>query len=566
MKRILVICVIVIMTFGVLVACDSSNNNVDDSIEPVEPIGFSIVQIEDTQQIEVTWGKTEYAVLDITVTHGNQVVNKKSVDAQKEKQTVLDAYYGKHQVTIVGKDANSVVIGEETQEVVLSADEYVIAPIAGSMPQLYFTLYMAEITKDYTIPAFVWLTRPGSWNWDNLPKNVYPMPNADRSEVLKHDNYNKMVDYTDAYIEELFSVNEQSKFNLYINDFNSYLYLKLLAGNGIPEENYTVTLLSDGGASYVDFNEAFNSNDPQFDADEKYEDMSLKLEKTYEEVRTAKDYYWGDFTVDTTAIRQYSYVAAKEKDNVEWWLLRPREGVLCSPDADFINTVLTTDKTEGIIEERNFEDPLKNLSKEQESALKALYSFDNDMFEEAKAQDKKVMMILGSWAKADNEPYFEAYVRFIKLYYGDEFVYYYKGHPHTPTELYPSKQKQLKNLDLIDVKSSINAELILFFCPDIYMCGYNSSTFMSVEAPELAQAMFNMKKDECTAECKDIIGMFLSKIDVSKSKYKSLCKNSKHSYFLVEYNDGSNMIGIYDDTARTIKNYKVENNKFIEVK
>lgn len=77
MKRILVICVIVIMTFGVLVACDSSNNNVDDSIEPVEPIGFSIVQIEDTQQIEVTWGKTEYAVLDITVTHGNQVVNKK---------------------------------------------------------------------------------------------------------------------------------------------------------------------------------------------------------------------------------------------------------------------------------------------------------------------------------------------------------------------------------------------------------------------------------------------------------------------------------------------------------
>jgi len=79
------------------------------------------------------------------------------------------------------------------------------------MPQLYFTLNMKEITKDYTIPSFVWLARPGSWNWDNLPENVYAMPNVDKAEVLKHDNYDKMVQYTDAYIEELYSINPNAK-------------------------------------------------------------------------------------------------------------------------------------------------------------------------------------------------------------------------------------------------------------------------------------------------------------------------------------------------------------------
>ena len=117
---------------------------------------------------------------------------------------------------------------------------------------------MKEITNDHQIPAFVWLARPDSWNWDKLPENVYAMPNAPIEEVLTHNNYDKMVEATDAYIEELYSINSGSKFNLYINDYNSYLYLKLLAGNGIPESNYYVTLLSDGGASYADFNKAIS--------------------------------------------------------------------------------------------------------------------------------------------------------------------------------------------------------------------------------------------------------------------------------------------------------------------
>ena len=560
MKKILSLIILAFAMSFLLAACGDQNETAD----------FNFSQIGEEQRLEVSWN-SEYQMkkIEVTVKHGDRVVSKTTVegDMLSGKEIEVDAYYGKHDVTVNAtfESGKSMTVDKQIS---LSASEYVIAPISGSMPQLYFTLNMTEITNGGKIPTFVWLTRPDSWNWDNLPENVFAMPTVDIDEVLTHNNYDKMVDVTDAYIEELYSIDPDSKFNLYINDYNSYLYLKLMAGNGIPEENYYVTLLSDGGASYSAFNAAFNSEDPDFDADAKYAEMAANLEALYAEVREVKDYNWTqEFCVSTSAFNQYSYVAAKEKNNVEWWILRPRAGVLCSPDEDFINTVLTTDKTEGIIEERNFASPLAAMTEEEKASLKALYNFNDEMFAAAEEQGKKAMMILGSWATAESEPDFEAYTRLVMAYYGDEFVYYYKGHPNTPTSLYPDKQEQLAALGLIDVESSINAELILFFYPDIYMCGYNSSTFMSVESSEMACAMFNMKKEACTAEYKDLIGIYLSKIeDAESSEYAELCGEAGHSYFLMEFNDTTDKdIGIYDDTDGTFSYYKIADGEFVPV-
>lgn len=555
-----------ILTFSMLFsACGDSALEVSTIHSDFTCI-FVINQVNEEQKLNIAYSSDENITkLEVTVKHGEQTVCEKTFegDALKEKNVTLDAFYGKHTVSI------KAIAGEfETNavsEIALSASEYVIAPISGSMPQLYFTLNMKEITNDHQIPAFVWLARPDSWNWENLPENVYAMPNAPIEEVLTHNNYDKMVEATDAYIEELFAINSGSKFNLYINDYNSYLYLKLLAGNGIPESNYYVTLLSDGGASYKDFNAAFNIEEDGFDADAKYADMAEKLEALYGEVREAKDYD-GDgskFSVDGEAFRQYAYVAAKEMNNVEWWILRPRAGVLCSPDEEFINMVLNDDKKEGIIEERNFANPLKAMTDEEKTALKSLYNFNNELFEAADESGKKAMMILGSWANPENEPDFEDYVNLVKAYYGEEeFVYYYKGHPNTPTSNYPDKQDQLEELDLIDVESSINAELILFFYPDIYMCGYNSSTFMSVESPEMACCMFNMsiadaEANEGTSEYRSLIGIYTSKI-TEDSPYASYCEG-EGNYYLIEFNNDKQDdadFAIFDAEANKITYHK----------
>ena len=563
MKKILSLIIIAFIISLLFVSCRGKQK---------ETASFNFSQIEKEQKIAVSWD-SEYTIdkLEITVDHGGRVVSKTTFegDILSDQKVEVDAYYGKHVLTV---DAAFEGGGSMTveKEIALSSDEYVIAPISGSMPQLYFTLNINEITKGGTVPAFVWLTRPDSWNWNKLPENVFAMPVVDIEEVLTHNNYNRMVEVTDAYIEELYSIDPNSKFNLYINDFNAYLYMKLMAGNGIPEDNYYVTLLSDGGASYAEFNNAFDSDHPDFDAYAKYLEMSAKLEALYAEVRETKDYYpSAKFTVDTSEFRQYPYVAAKEKDNVEWWILRAREGVLRSPDKDFINTVLNDDKTEGIIEERSFASPLAAMTEDEKETLRSFYNFKSETFQAAEQQGKRAMMILGSWANSENEPDFEAYVRFVKAYYGDEFVYYYKGHPNTPTSNHPHKQKQLEELGLIDVESSINAELILFFYPDIYMCGYDSSTFMSVERPEMACAMFNMKKENCTAEYKDLIGIYVSKLENSEnSPYGELCREAEHDYFLAEFHNDTTVgadIAIYDDTDRKIDYYKIVNGEFVAV-
>ncbi len=570
MKKITLI-ISFILAFSMLFAACSETALEISTVESDFVCAIAISQVDDEQKIKLSYTSDETVnKLIVTVKHGDDTVSETTFegDALNEKSVTVDAYYGKHNVTVKAYSNNGFE-SEVTQEVALSASEYIIAPISGSMPQLYFTLNMKEITNDYSIPAFVWLARPDSWNWDNLPQNVYPMPTVAKEEVLTHNNYDKMISVTDAYIEELFSINKNSKFNLYINDYNSYIYLKLLAGNGIPESNYYVTLLSDGGGSYKDFNDAFNIQEEGFDADAKYAEMAENLKKLYSEVREAKDYYYdtAKFTVDTSTFRQYSYVAAKEMDNVEWWILRPRAGVLCSPDEEFINTVLTTDKTEGIIEERNFANPLKAMTDEEKTALKSLYNFNNEMFESADEQGKKAMMILGSWANPENEPDFNDYVNLVKAFYGeDEFVYYYKGHPNTPTSNYPDKQAQLEELGLIDVESSINAELILFFYPDIYMCGYNSSTFMSVESEEMACCMFNMsiadaEANDGTSEYRGLIGIYTSKI-TEDSEYASLCEG-EGNYYLVEYNNAEANEGvefaIFDAASKKFTYYNANN-------
>ena len=562
MKRILSFVLSALMLVSLLAGCTKT---VTETLKTDFVCSFVITQVNDEQKINVAYNSDENITkLVLSVKHGEQTVCEKTFegDALNEKNVTVDAFYGKHTVSIkafAGEFETNTV-----SEIALSASEYIIAPISGSMPQLYFTLNMKEITKDHAIPAFVWLARPDSWNWENLPENVYAMPNAPIEEVLTHNNYDKMVEATDAYIEELYSINKNSKFNLYINDFNSYLYLKLLEGNGIPASNYYVTLLSDGGSSYKDFNLAFNIEEEGFDADAKYAEMAEKLDNLFAEVREAGDYDGGDsFSVDGNAFRQYSYVAAREKDNIEWWILRPRSGVLCSPDEEFINRVLNDDKREGVIEERNFANPLKVMTDEEKAELKSLYNFNNELFEAADESGKKAMMILGSWATAVNEPDFDDYVKLIKAYYGEEeFVYYYKGHPNTPTSNHPDKQAQLERLGLIDVESSINAELILFFYPDIYMCGYNSSTFMSVESPEMACCMFNMsiadaEANEATADYRGLIGIYTSKI-TEDSPYASYCEG-EGNYYLIEFNNDKQNdadFAIFDAAANKITYHK----------
>ena len=162
--------------------------------------------------------------------------------------------------------------------------------------------------------------------------------------------------------------------------------------------------------------------------------------------------------------------------------------------------------------------------------------------------------------RVNSEPYFEEFSKYVMKEYGSGYMYYYKGHPATPTKLYPEKQAQLDKLGIRDVESSIAAELILFFYPDVYVSGMSNSTLNgSYTAGHTCAYLGTRLAGKDTINRGELFQEFFTKITGDyEDSIKALCKNDpslEHSY-LVEYNtnDGDH-IAIYDSKANTLTKY-----------
>ena len=544
--------------------------------EPLE-CEFKVAQIGEEQKINVTWDCEEnLSQIKILVTHENTVVSKYTVkgeQALRDGSHEIYAYYGKQKVEVQAESYSGKSVSFN-QEISLSASEYNLAPLSGSMPVLMFTLSalkdngLTETESGKTIPTFVWLDRSGAWNWDKLPENVYPIPTATRPEYTTPNvNRNLMYNKTNAYIQELSEINPESKFNLYLNDYDTDQYLKMLVANGIPETNYTCTYISDGAFSYSIINNTFNVEN----ATEKYNTMLEKYNTTKEQVKERKYYsYDSGFEVVGKDLRPYLLVLANEDPNVRWWFPRLRtEHIKLDKDtSNFVqNKIFSSGSTlvSPNIKEYGINTLLTAIQADgtKVAELKALYRFNDDMFAEAKAQNKKAMMLLGSWAGNTPEANFVEYANFVKKYYGDEYVYYYKGHPNTPTAMYPDRAELLNEMGLIDLESTIAAELILFFFPDIYMSGYSSSTFTSLQNKEMACAFWGQTKAQAIAIANqngDMFDVYISHPSAHGNKYDEFMTNPEHKYYIVEFNDTSkHEFAIYDSTANTITYYNADN-------
>lgn len=359
----------------------------------------------------------------------------------------------------------------------------------------------------------------------------------------------------------MYEVNNQSKFNLYYSDFFNYAYVQATIANGIPSENYHVVLLSDGSASFLFFNNHFNNEN----ADAEYDKMVGKWTQLKKDV--AKSRYYGRYTtgvINAYDLQDYSYVIASEEENIEWWLTRI-SGTLAPNNPDFYSKVENNSKIKvkdlgkllSAIQNDQSENQYLSIDK-----LKKLYNFSEGMFEKAVTENKKVMVILGTWTETEIATNFDEYVKSVIAYYGDEYVYYYKGHPRNPTNSVNGKLEHLKSLGLIDVDSTIPAEFIFFFNPEAFCSGYTSSTFDFL-TPEKSCAVFGINMTDCNETYKSKIDIFIS---VAPSKIGNLTNLSNS--FLLEFADTTNYdIAIYNANRNNITYYKLdESNNYQEVK
>ncbi len=489
-----------------------------------------------------------------------------SLSKDQTEYTVDLVNFGKYTVSVEYLQGENVVEKSEDVTVGIAASAYNFAPISATFPAVLFSLSLWEgsdynITKDEDgnpIPTFAIFERADSWDWNNLPANVYKLPTASSSEFTGVqwggqswvDSRNKM----SAYIKDLYEISPDATFNLYYTDNYVENMLWLLVANQIPESQYHVILLSDGSGTYAYFNNTFRTDDGTLYDAMRADWVALK-QKTREEGKfnPAWAKYANGAHLSMTCLPKYAAVAA-EDENVDWWVARTN-GTFAIENEELLAKVINNCTVKGV------SGMLANVQASgNDKSFQQLYHFDGDMFDSANETGKPVMLILGSIVS--NEPDFKDYVRLIKKHYGDSYEYYYKGHPGTPTVLHPSKQEALKELGVTDVDSSIPAEMILFFFPDIYMCGYDSTTFQSVESDQMACGMFNSSKSEILANKTygEMLDFFTRRIDRTNnefSPYLSLCTETDHVYYLLEYNDTKDAdIAIYDANDQVITYYK----------
>ncbi len=506
----------------------------------------------ESQTIDVTWDTSKPVdKVTVSVYHGNNLVNEVTMTKFEDVnagQKAIEAYYGKMSVKVEVK--KGIYTTSEKMNVNLSASEYNIAPITATMPVTQFSLSLPEVTDNGRIPTFVWFKRSGAWDWNSLPQNVHPIPVAAGSNEFLNSAEEKMYKRTSAWVKELYEINKDSKFHFYYNDYFAYGWVQATYGNGIPAENYDVVLLSDGTASFEFFNQHFDNAN----ADAEYAKMAKEWKTLKKQVAKAGKYNKRSrFEIGADELREYAYVMATEESNVQWWLTRI-SGTLANNNPEFYNKV----ETNANVKVKNLGTLLANFTEDEgqymtTTSLKALYKFSDDMFEKAAKEDKKVMVILGSWTDTENESYFEQYTKATIAYYGDEYVYYYKGHPRNPTNSVPGKLERLKSWGLIDIDSTIPAEMIFFFNPEAFCSGLASTTFVSL-TDEQSCAIYNYKKDEFTESYKDKINVFMSKANASELG-GGLVPND--NCFLLEIEgDERYDIAIYNANKNSLKYYK----------
>lgn len=538
----------------------------------------SAEQIGQTQSIIVKWDTSKPVdEITITVKHGNDLITKKYITKYNEiaqGQIEIPVYYGKLTVNVSAKKG----IYKNTKETSVNVytDEYNIAPITATMPVTIFTLSLEDITKKGQIPTFVWFKRSGAWDWSKLPENVYPMPVASTSELL-NSGERVMYQKTSAYVKELYSMNKNSKFNFYYNDYFAFGALQATIANGIPESNYHITFLSDGTASFNYFNKHLNNSNYETE----YANMVEKYETLKTQIAKRKTYKQSSvgFSISANDLREYAFIMANEESNVDWWLTRA-DGTLGTYVIETtgksvyetlvkptIGTAIKVKDLKSLLVKIDPRVNSENASKTDEEIaeltkdlwfkkedLKSLYKFSDTMFDKAKEEGKEVMIILGTWTQTEQAEHYDNYVKAIQAYYGDNFVYYYKGHPKNPTDTVKGKREHLEEIGLIDIDSTIPAELIFFFNPEAYGSGYRSSTFLSVSA-EKTCAIIKERKDTFSESYKSNVDIFMSTNTLNSEKTGFV---DSSTCILFEFNDTTKYdIAIYNAETNELKYYKL---------
>ena len=516
---------------------------------------YEIIQSElGSQNILVKWNFNSSVNISINVKGvENEIIRTYNIYNSTIGEKLIKVYYGMPKLYI--KVQNYLFEKQIEKQFKIPAKEILFAAFPATLDSLLFSLNIFNITKNFSCPIYVFLMRYRMWNWTNLPENVFLFDILDENNYQKF-NYYKILDKLKIWINQIYQLNNSTLFNLFINDYHTYVIPICLFANNIPPENYKIYMLSDGTGSYLAFNKIFNDKDTYI---QNYNNMKNKYYVFRDYIRKRKSYDKDSRyskNINYRDLRSYAYIILKEENNTFWWLTKI-EGAFAPNNSEVLQELLNNPN----IEEKNINSLFKSLDKEQKEIIKDLFDLNSNFFEEAYKQNKSVMLIIGTHANVEKNLY--DYCLTTQLFYKDNYIYYYKAHPSTPIEDDQKKINNLKNISVLFVDSNIPFEMILYFNPNISCSGYYSSSFLEVGKQNL-KSLFGQYKQE--GEYYDKFDYFCQYIKNNDKKYgQYLNGNSDGTVLEINNNkliDFKYDFGIYLKNNKSIVYYK--NETFLE--
>ena len=516
---------------------------------------YEIIQSElGSQNILVKWNFNSSVNISINVKGvENEIIRTYNIYNSTIGEKLIKVYYGMPKLYI--KVQNYLFEKQIEKQFKIPAKEILFAAFPATLDSLLFSLNIFNITKNFSCPIYVFLMRYRMWNWTNLPENVFLFDILDENNYQKF-NYYRILDKLKIWINQIYQLNNSTLFNLFINDYHTYVIPICLFANNIPPENYKIYMLSDGTGSYLAFNKIFNDKDTYI---QNYNNMKNKYYVFREYIRNRKSYDKDSRyskNINYRDLRSYAYIILKEENNTFWWLTKI-EGAFAPNNSQVLQELLNNPN----IEEKNINSLFKSLDKEQKEIIKDLFDLNSNFFEEAYKQNKSVMLIIGTHANVEKNLY--DYCLTTQLFYKDNYIYYYKAHPSTPIEDDQKKINNLKNISVLFVDSNIPFEMILYFNPNISCSGYYSSSFLEVGKQNL-KSLFGQYKQE--GEYYEKFDYFCQYIKNNDKKYgQYLNGNSDGTVLEINNNkliDFKYDFGIYLKNNKSIVYYK--NETFLE--
>ena len=465
--------------------------------------------------------------------------------------TIEVGAHGLFKQSVIKLNKNGAKVAEVAlDDLAIYASHYNIAFLTATYPVTIFSLKAHEITENGKIPTYTYLERKAAFDWSNLQYNIHAIPTVSMNQfgaLSIRDGAKVMADY----VKELRSINKESTFTFYVTDLSVDSLWYLAVATRIPEDKYNYVMLSDGTATAAYLNRIY----ARADAFEYLDRQIAALNKV-------KDHLWttGEFDIDYIqnnivdfnpsddgalfffANNQFSTLMTLP--NGQWWVnrIRANENIKAVADAcpEFAEYI-TANKREFYANSL-----LAALTEEQAAAFKKLFHFDEELFKETRDANKKAMVMLGTSWSGEGDLY--NYIKSTVLFYGSEgYDFYYKPHPGWPTSTSPERKVILDRLNeegypITEIDGAVAAEIIMYFNNDIYLSGYSSTTYASLDAHNKGMGGMEWGKPLSSGEYKQYMYNYLTPLEPGDPRISLYNLDSNKTYYINEYND-------YDDSA-----------------